>query len=75
MREAGVNAFKKYGRGQKPRVTYNGRTYVCKSYTVEIPILAGMERFAALLWLNKNTYPRGTSNQVEWRFGGDLTIR
>ena len=46
-------------RGPKPRVTYDGKTYTVRSYKTEIPDLAAMDRIAALIWLNQNTYPYG----------------
>jgi hypothetical protein len=51
----------KRAAGPKPRVTFDGRTYVCKSYHVEIPKLTEMNRFAALTWIIQNTYPTGYS--------------
>jgi hypothetical protein len=48
-------------RGPKPRVTFDGRTYVCKSYSVVVPDLAEMARFEALIWISNNTYPTGYS--------------
>jgi hypothetical protein len=46
-------------RGPKPRVTYNGRTYTCRAWKVEIPDLDAMDRTGALVWLNQNTTPTG----------------
>ena len=48
-------------RGPKPTVWYDGNTYKCRSYTVEIPDLDSMERLAALGWICRNTYPTGYS--------------
>lgn len=47
--------------GPKPRVTFDGRTYVCKSYKVEIPNFEAIGRHASLTWLIANTYPTGYS--------------
>ena len=49
--------------GPKPRVEYDGNTYVAKSYNVEIPDFSEMSRIEALVWLNKNTYKRGHSTK------------
>lgn len=64
-------------RGPKPRVTYDGRTYVCKSYRVAVPNLAEMSRFAALIWISNNTYPTGYSRVTNplAGFAGVITIR
>ena len=43
----------------KPEVTYDGKTYKVRSSKTEIPDLASMDRMAALIWLNENTYARG----------------
>ena len=45
----------------KREVEWNGRYYKVKSNKIEIPDLRAMERFAALIWLNTHTYPRGYS--------------
>lgn len=46
---------------RKREVEWNGRFYKVKSSKIVIPDLSKMERFAALLWLNANTYARGYS--------------
>lgn len=46
-------------RGPKPVVEYDGRTYTCKRWKVEIPDLVAMDRTGALIWLNQNTIPTG----------------
>lgn len=52
---------KRQKRGPKRTVEFNGRTYSVRSDSIEIPDLAGMERLAALMWLNANTYASGYS--------------
>lgn len=47
----------------KPTVTYNDTVYKVRSRKTEIPNLDTMDRMAALTWLNRNTYPRGTNYQ------------
>lgn len=42
-------------------VTFNGATYRVRSNNIAIPDLASMDRFAALMWLNKHTHARGYS--------------
>lgn len=46
-------------KGPMPTVTYEGETYKLKSHKTQIPNLLGMERLAALVWLQRNTWPRG----------------
>jgi hypothetical protein len=48
-------------RGPKPRITYDGKTYTARRWSVEIPDLAAMDRLAALVWLAQNTTPTGYS--------------
>lgn len=48
-------------RGPKPTVKYDGKTYTCKAWKVEIPDLDAMDRTGALIWLLRNTVPRGYS--------------
>jgi len=50
-------------RGSMPTVEYNGRTYKVRSRKTEIPDLASMDRTAALMWLLRNTYPKGTNHR------------
>jgi len=45
----------------KPRVTFDGKTYVVRSRTLEIPDFASMDRIAVLQWLSRNTYATGYS--------------
>lgn len=47
-------------RRPKPTVTYEGRTYKVRSHKTEIPDLGSIGRAGALIWLNQNTYARGT---------------
>lgn len=48
-------------RGPMPTVTYDGNTYKLRSRQTTIPDLAAMRRIEALVWLNRNTTPRGYS--------------
>lgn len=43
----------------KRQVTYNSKTYTVRSDKVDVPDLDSMDRFAALIWLNQNTYATG----------------
>lgn len=45
----------------KREVEWDGRFYKVKSDKIDIPDLQAMERFSALVWLNRHTYPRGYS--------------
>jgi hypothetical protein len=47
----------------KPIIEYDGQTYKVRSALTPIPDLAEMERIEALIWLNRNTYAKGRSNQ------------
>lgn len=47
----------------KRTITYDGKTYKVKSDNIEIPNLDTLDRFAALIWLNQNTYKRGHSTR------------
>jgi hypothetical protein len=49
--------------GHKRLVTYDGIAYKVRSGKAEIPDLAAMDRMAALIWLNQNTYARGTNHR------------
>jgi hypothetical protein len=49
--------------GPMPTVTYDGTTYKARSRKTEIPDLGAMDRIAALMWLVRNTYPRGTNHR------------
>jgi hypothetical protein len=46
-----------------PTVVYNGKVYKVRSRKTEIPDLDAMDRTAALIWLLRNTYPRGTNHR------------
>jgi len=48
-------------RGPMPTVEWDGRIYSLKSRTMSPPDLGAMSRIGALVWLNRNTYPRGYS--------------
>lgn len=48
-------------RGPMPKVTYDGDTYTLRSRSAPVPDLDKMQRFDALLWICRNTYPRGYS--------------
>lgn len=48
-------------RGPKPRVEYDGNTYTCKAWKVEIPDFDQMDRTDVLFWLLHNTIPQGYS--------------
>ena len=50
-------------RGPKPTVEYDGMVYTCKAWKVEIPDLEAETRIGALVWLNRNTIPKGLSNR------------
>jgi len=56
-------------------VQFDGTLYRVRSNTVAIPDLTQMERLAALLWLNTNTYARGYSRQSNplQGYGGSIT--
>jgi hypothetical protein len=43
----------------KRRVEFDGKIYAVKNDKIEIPDLASLDRIAALIWLNQNTYKRG----------------
>lgn len=50
-------------RNPKPTVIYGDTVYKVRSHKTEVPNLDAMDRMAALMWLNRNTYPRGTNNR------------
>lgn len=43
----------------KRTVTYDGNTYKVRKDSIPIPDLDAMERMAALIWLNQETYASG----------------
>lgn len=47
-----------------PTVTYDNRTYKVRSRKTGIPDLQSMDRMAALIWLNRNTYPTGAGTRT-----------
>lgn len=62
-----------------PTVTYGDRTYKVRSRKTEIPDLDAMERIAALIWLNQNTYPTGAGTRTRPNplagYGGVLRVK
>lgn len=59
-------------RGPKPQVEYDGKTYSCRCWNVEIPDLSAMDRFDALQWLCRETTPRGYSKPNPLAGLGDI---
>lgn len=47
----------------KRTVTYDGNMYKVRSDKATIPDLEAMDRMAVLIWLNQNTYGRGTNHR------------
>ncbi len=47
----------------KPTVIYDDRVYKVRSRKTEVPDLAAMDHIAALVWLNRYTYPKGTNHR------------
>lgn len=50
-------------RGPMPTVEYNGKVYKVRSRKTEIPDLAAMDSIPALMWLLRNTTPKGTNHR------------
>lgn len=50
-------------RGPMPTVKYNGKVYKLRSRKTEIPDLAAMDSVPALMWLLRNTAPKGTNHR------------
>lgn len=48
----------------KRTVTYDGRTYKVRKDSIAIPDLGAMERMAALIWLNQETYATGPGTRT-----------
>jgi hypothetical protein len=48
----------------KRTVTYDGKTYKVRKDNIEIPDLDSMERMAALVWLNQETYASGAGTRT-----------
>ena len=48
-------------RGPMPIVEFDGKTYSLLSRKTVVPDLKNMERMKALLWILRNTRPRGYS--------------
>lgn len=64
-------------RRRKRTVTHDGTTYKVRSDKIEIPDLESMERTAALVWLVRHTYPRGTNHHrpaPNLNFGGAIRV-
>jgi hypothetical protein len=47
----------------KRTVTYDNRTYKVRKDSIAIPDLGAMERMAALIWLNQETYTAGAGTR------------
>ena len=66
------------GKGvQNPKreVEWNGRFYKVRSNKIAVPDLKSLERFEALTWLCRETYPRGYSRlNPHARLGGVISI-
>lgn len=63
-------------RQPKREVSHNGRTYKLRSNKTQVPDLAALGEFEALIWLNKNTFARGYSmptNPIKG-MGGAITV-
>jgi len=58
----------------KPTVVYGGVAYKVRSHRTEIPDLEAMDRIDALIWLNRNTYGRGTNHRRPWPNLSGLTL-
>lgn len=50
-------------RNPMPTVTYGDTVYKLRSRKTDVPDLSAMDRMSALVWLNRNTYPQGTSHR------------
>lgn len=63
-------------RNPKPTVTFNGSTYSLRSRKTQVPDLAAMPRIEALLWLCRNTSPRGYQRATSplAGFGGVISV-
>jgi hypothetical protein len=62
-------------RGPKPRITYDGKTYTARRWSVDIPDLDSMDRLSALAWLVANTTPTGYSRPKPNLSGINLVVR
>jgi len=53
------------GRARGPRqvVIYAGKTYTCRTWSTVVPDLESLPVLHALVWLNQNTTPKGTSGR------------
>lgn len=52
-----------------PTVVYQGRSYKLRSRKTETPDLTAMTTLEALVWINRNTTPRGYQKE-KIRIGG-----
>lgn len=62
---------------RKREVEFDGTFYRVRSNTVDLPDLKAMNRFDALIWLNRHTYARGhsTKSNVNLRgYSGAVTV-
>jgi hypothetical protein len=51
--------MKMRSKNPMPTVEFEGRVWSLKSRKTEVPDIEHMDRFDALIWLNRNTIPRG----------------
>lgn len=57
-----------------PTVEYQGQIYKLRKRKVDVPDLAAMSGLEALIWINKNTIPRGYQKEKP-RIGGITLIQ
>jgi hypothetical protein len=60
-----------------PTVEYRGSVYKLRSRKIVVPALALMDDLSALIWINRNTTPRGyqkAPNPLKG-MGGAITIK
>jgi hypothetical protein len=62
-------------RGPKPIVEYDGKSYTTRKWNIEIPDLNAMTSTEALVWLVRNTTPRGYSKYKPNLSGLTMTVR
>jgi hypothetical protein len=60
-----------------PTVTHNGNTYKLRSRKIEIPNFDTMTELEALIWINRNTFPRGRQRAANPLIGlsGAITVK
>ena len=63
-------------KNSMPTVEYGGEIYKLKSRNIEVPDLCNMDSLAALVWLNRNTWPRGYQKSPDplTGMGGAITF-